>query len=119
MQSKAELSVSSIIPLNAVCHACSAPGTLITFTGELGYLMSPGLNGCPGLSGSGVLDKEGHLVGIHHAQLMMPPKKKGDFDLVCMYDAVVPNVPETNVDSKTCERAAGGVSLACLSRKLP
>lgn len=68
---------------------------------------------CGGHSGGPVVNTDGNLVAIHSSATYLKSNFKCDF----AYSVLL--FPQDKVDPKTCEMSSGGVSLACLSRKLP
>lgn len=82
------------------------------FTSQTGSYTSKGLQMCNGQSGSGIVDSDGKLVAITSSAYTGDGGK-------CTNGFLSPNMDLANVDAGTCERAAGGASLDCLSKKLP
>jgi hypothetical protein len=80
---------------------------------------SNALDICAGHSGSGVIDTTSNaLVALLTGEQLLPGG--GASQGACINNLFVPNVVAPNLfDAASCERSSGGVSLACLSAKLP
>jgi len=89
---------------------CSSFSTM--FTSQTGAYTSKGLQMCEGQSGSGIIDSNGKLIAVASST------HTGDGGK-CTDSLLSPNININNVDAGSCERAAGGASLECLSKKLP